>query len=113
MTRARMHWRSLILELEGHANAGRMGEDIVCAAESMLTQALLQTLIDAEREKKVGLYWTGSPELGFLRIEAAPAEEHRSEIRACFVLVVTGLRMLEEKYPQYIKLEEVGKNGIV
>lgn len=107
MTKAKMDWPQLVLQLEGHADAGRYGEDIVCAAESMLTQALLQTLIDAEGGKKCSVFWTGSPEMGFLRIEAAPAQGYAQEIRACFRMAVTGLRMLEEKYGKYITLEEV------
>lgn len=106
MTRVKMDWRRLVLDLDGHAGSGMYGQDIVCAAESMLTQALLQTLIDMESEKKLGLEWTGSPEIGFLHVEAAPAEGYRDEVTACYRMAVTGLRMLEERYPKYIRIEE-------
>ena len=111
MTKARMNWRRLKLDLEGHADSAPYGKDIVCAAESMLTQALLQTLIDMEKERKTGLSWTGSPEMGFLRIEAAPAMEHRDEVKAAFRVTVTGLRMLAEEYPDYIELTEGGQEN--
>ena len=106
MTKAKMKWNRLELQLDGHANFAASGKDIVCAGISMLTQALLQTLIDQEKEKKTHLFWAGSPDLGFLRVEAAPGKKYEDEIRACFRMCVTGLRMLEEKYPDYIKLEE-------
>ena len=106
MTKARMNWKRLVLDLDGHAGSGRRGQDIVCAAESMLTQALLQTLMDMEDEKKVSIEWTGSPEMGFIHIEAAPAEEYRQEAEAVFRVTVTGLRMLAEEYKDYIELEE-------
>ena len=113
MTKARMDWKRMTLELDGHANSAPFGFDIICAAESMLTQALLQTLLDMESEGRLGLEWTGSPEKGFLHVEAAPKEEHRAEVTACFRVAVTGLRMLEENYPQYINLREEGKDGNV
>ena len=106
MTKARMNWKRMVLDLDGHAGSGRRGQDIVCAAESMLTQALLQTLMDMEEERKVSIEWTGSPEMGFLHIEAAPAEEYTDEVSACFRVTVTGLRMLAEEYKDYIELEE-------
>ena len=108
MTEARMDWKRLKLELNGHAGAGEHGHDIVCAAESMLTQALLQTLMEMNGEKKLWLEWTGSAAAGYLKTEAAPTEGHRAEVRACFRMCVTGLRMLAEKYPENIKLTEEG-----
>lgn len=111
MTKARMNWNRLKLTMEGHAGSGVKGRDIVCAAESMLTQALLQTLLDMQDGKKLALDWSGSPQIGFLQIEAAPAEGYREVTETCFRVAVTGLRMLEEKYPDYIRLKEDGKNG--
>ena len=106
MTKARMDWGKLKLEMNGHANAAEKGRDIVCAAESMLTQALLQTLLEMNEEKKLWLEWTGSAAAGYLKMEAAPLDDYKAEVRACFRICVTGLRMLAEKYPEYIELEE-------
>lgn len=106
MTYARMNWGKMELQLDGHANYAESGKDIVCAGISMISQALIQTLIDMEKERKTSLFWAGSPGVGFMRVEATPKENHQNEIRACFRMCVTGLRMLEERYPDYIKLEE-------
>ena len=111
MTQARMDWKRMILDMDGHANSAPKGQDLICAAESMLTQALLQTLIDMEKERKTSISWTGSPEMGFLRIEAAPAEGHRDEVTAAFRVTVTGLRMLAKEYPRYIELTEGGQEN--
>lgn len=108
MTKARMNWGKLRLEMSGHAGAAERGKDIVCAAESMLTQALLQTLLEMNDEKKLWMEWTGSAAAGYLKMEAAPVEEYRAEVRACFRMCITGLRMLAEKYPEHIKLTEEG-----
>ena len=106
MTKVKMDWKRLVLDMDGHAGSGIYGQDIVCAAESMLMQALLQTLIDMEQEKKLGMDWTGGPDMGFVHVEAAPAEEYRQEAEAVFRVTVTGLRMLAEEYKDYIELEE-------
>ena len=111
MTQARMDWDRLILDVDGHASSAPRGQDIVCAAESMLTQALLQTLMDMVEEDKVAISWTGSPEKGQLKIEATPAEEYRKEIAAAYRVTVTGLRMLAEEYPDYIRLTEGGQEN--
>ena len=111
MTQARMDWDRLILDVDGHANSAPRGQDIVCAAESMLTQALLQTLMDMKSEQKTELSWTGNPEIGFMVLKAVPAEEHRREVAAAFRVTVTGLRMLAEEYPDYIRLTEGGQEN--
>ena len=106
MTKARMYWKGLELVLKGHANSAEKGKDLVCCAESMLTQALLQTLIDMEKEKKTSMNWAGSQRSGTLCIRATPAEGQEEVIRAVFRVCVTGLRMLAEQYPEYIELKE-------
>ena len=106
MTKARMYWRGLELVLKGHANSAPKGQDMVCCAESMLTQALLQTLIEMEKEKKTSMNWAGSDRSGCMCIRATPAEGQEEIVRAVFRVCVTGLRMLAEEYPQYIELKE-------
>ena len=108
MTEARMEWQKNRLTLDGHAGGGPRGQDIICAAESMLTQALLQTLIDLEEEKKCSVDWIGSAEGGYLQVDAAAAAGYEETIETCFRMTVTGLRMLEERYPEHIKLTEEG-----
>lgn len=106
MTKARMYWKGLELCLKGHAGSGPKGQDLVCCAESMLTQALLQTLIDMEKEKKTSMNWAGSQRSGTMCIRATPAEGQEEVIRAVFRVCVTGLRMLAEQYPEHIELKE-------
>ncbi|MBQ2178746.1 MAG: ribosomal-processing cysteine protease Prp [Oscillospiraceae bacterium] len=106
MTRVKMDWRRLVLDMDGHAGSGMPGKDIVCAGESAIAQALLQTLGEMEEERKLGMVWTGGPETGNLHIEAAPAEGYRDTVEALFRMMVTGLKLLEDSYPEYIMVEE-------
>ena len=106
MTKAKMYWRGMELSLKGHANSAPKGQDLVCCAESMLTQALIRTLQEMEKEKKTSMNWAGSQRSGCMCIRATPAEGQAEVIKAVFRVCVTGLRMLAEEYPQYIELKE-------
>lgn len=99
----------LELEVSGHANAGRMGEDIVCAAVSILTQALLQNLkIAQEREQFRMDYEYETP--GEFRVKVHTWENFY-ELQDMFNFVMVGMTMLENKYPEYITIEEGRYNG--
>ena len=107
MTQARMDWKWMELTLDGHAGAGEKGQDLVCAAISMLSQALVTAL--QELEHKTGctrVKWSGTPEEGRLKVRATVNWTNLTLVRAYFEVAVTGLRMLGERYPEYIRLEE-------
>lgn len=106
MTQAKMDWKNLKLEMKGHAGSGPKGSDLVCCAESMLMQALVQTLEDMKREGMTDVEWTGAASQGYLMVEADPAQGREAEVRMAFRVCVTGLRMIAEKYADYIELRE-------
>ena len=107
MTKIQMDWDKMQLVMSGHAGAAEAGKDIVCAGISMLTQALQYTLMEMNMERKLNwLEIAGSASSGSMSLAAVPKEEYRAEVRACYRLCVTGLRMLEESYPEYVELEE-------
>ena len=106
MTKARMDWRRLELNMRGHANSAPKGQDLVCCAESMLTQALVNTLAEMEKEGKCSATWAGGQRNGALSIRATPAEGQREVITAVFRVCMTGLRMLAKEYPEYVDLKE-------
>ena len=107
MTKIQMNWDKMQLVMSGHAGAAEPGKDIVCAGISTLSQALQQTLMEMNVERKLNwLEWAGSAASGSMSLAAVPKEEYRAEVRACFRLCVTGLRMMAESYPEYIELEE-------
>lgn len=69
------------LTVDGHANFGAKGEDIVCAAVSILVFTAAQ---DGTLE--------GTPGHAIVRSESVQ-------------FAVTGLRLLADKYPDYVKEE--------
>lgn len=105
MTTAFMDWENLTLKVEGHAEYGEKGKDIVCAAESMLVCALAETLENAAQRGRTTIRL--EQEDGKAMISANPCMECRAEIKAYFRLCVTGLKMLQQEYREHIKVREV------
>lgn len=107
MTKAKMNWKHMTLELDGHAGSAPYGKDIVCAAISILTQSLVNALADLQVQYNMaGIDWSGSAEEGKLKIRARVCWANLSLVRGYFEVTVTGLRMIAEKYPEYINFEE-------
>lgn len=88
------------LTVEGHAGYAEPGKDLVCAAVSILVYTLDQNLED------MGL---GDPknllEEGKARIACKEQSEETTRI---YNTIWSGLRILEENYPEYVKCSEVG-----
>lgn len=82
------------LKMTGHAGSAPYGEDLVCAAASMLCYALaaqVQGCADIRLEK------------GRACISARPKPEDEAAVNAAFDTVTKGFELLCEKYPEYIK----------
>lgn len=84
--------RSFELEVMGHSGYAPKGEDIVCAGVSTLVQTLLVSVEGIHKIKN-----------GYVYISATGDKEIE-----LFKFVITGLRMLEEAYPNHIRLDERG-----
>lgn len=91
MTRVRYEPALPALEMDGHAGAGARGRDPVCAALSIL----LFTLADAS-------------EAATLRLSDGYARVTGGEKRD-YALIVRGVKLLAESYPQYVRYEEMKK----
>ena len=107
MTQARMDWKRMELTLDGHAGSAPKGQDIVCAAISILSQALVNALADLEMKNRcTHVMWEGNQEDGYLKIAAQISWANLSLVRGYFEVAVTGLWMLADRYPEYIRLKE-------
>lgn len=106
MTKIRMDWKNLKLEMTGHAGAAPAGQDLVCCAESILSQTLIGMLEEMEEAGAADLEWTGKPEQGYMMIEADPRKGYEAEVQSYFRFAVKGLRMLAEAYPQNVEIRE-------
>ena len=106
MTKIRMDWKNLKLEMDGHAGSAEPPHDLVCCAISILGQTLIYALEDLQKNGKTDVDWTGNEKQGYMMIEADPRRNHEAEVQHYFRFAVKGLRLLAEDYPQFIELRE-------
>jgi uncharacterized protein YsxB (DUF464 family) len=86
---------------EGHAGAGKTGNDIVCAAVSVLMRTAYTALYGRD-----GLtVKCGAPEPGLMSLEAGYGAGGKDFLFACGVFLVEGLKSLAMEYPKNIKLD--------
>ena len=79
------------LTLKGHADYGPGGSDIVCAAASMLAQALAKAAAD-----------DGTFKPGNIRITGEASERHK----AMLDMASAGYSLLQARYPDNITFDE-------
>ena len=87
-------------KVSGHAGAGQTGNDIVCAAVSVLMRTAIRTL--SEREGIT--IRCDAPEPGFLFLEVDYMAEGREFLFAAGVFLLEGLASVAEEYPEHCSL---------
>jgi uncharacterized protein YsxB (DUF464 family) len=84
----------------GHANAGRTGTDIVCAAVSVLMRTAVRALSGRE-----GItIRCDAPDPGFLKLEVDYTEAGKGFLFAAGVFLTEGLASVAGEYPQHCTL---------
>ncbi len=97
---------SMTLRVNGHAGQNVYGQDIVCAASSILATTLAQALkIDREagklrRDPRIKL------KSGDAIVTAFPKAEHTDHVLTEFLMAKSGYLLLAHNYPQYVMLED-------
>ena len=86
--------------VNGHANAGKTGTDIVCAAVSVLMTTALNVLSGRE-----GIVLQGSaPEKGQMWLEVDYKAEGKDFLYAIGVFLINGLLSISNEYPKNCKI---------
>lgn len=107
-TVARTVWTSGVtgyeVKAEGHAGAGEYGQDVVCAAVSVLLQTLANEVTEAARAGllAVGVVAHGD---GWMKVEMTPTAQTQDMAEAWVELVQDGIDALAESYPENVELE--------
>lgn len=91
--------RSFSLEVEGHADYAEEGKDIVCSAASILTYTTAQ-VIGAMADVQGMSLERGNADIKI----TANTEQEYNEIRLATLFVGAGFAMLQNDYPEYVKL---------
>ena len=93
------------MRVRGHAGFGQKGQDIVCAAVSILT---LTAARETERMYEKG-FLRCLPETvlreGFASVTVCPLPRFRQQVSASFRFARTGLRLLARQYPRHVRLK--------
>lgn len=103
MTRVDYEPSSLSLTVEGHAGAGKRGEDLVCAALSILTATLEAAVLD-RKERLLPAVGKGP---GRVRISCRPEPASRGLCRSIFETVFTGFELLSSCYPEHVQTKRI------
>ena len=91
------------VKAKGHAGAGKYGQDIVCAAVSVLMQTLANEVEEAARAGTVTLGTVAHGD-GWMKVEVTPTRESCNMVEAWVELVQDGLDALAESYPENVEL---------
>lgn len=93
--------KALALAVKGHAGKGPKGEDIVCAAATMLAYTLAQNV------SKCRLGLKGRPKIqmkeGDIIIRCRPKDRHRDQLRLVYETIGEGYRLLAHNYPDAVE----------
>ena len=96
---------SIHMTVKGHAASAPKGEDLICAAATMLTYTLAQTVQFLDEEGKLKL----KPRLeiadGEATIIATPTKDGYAEALHAFFVVQCGAHVLAHNSPGFVKLE--------
>ena len=91
--------KKLSLRLEGHAEYAEHGKDIVCASASILAYTLATIIETFGIESNIKL------ESGDTTIECVCNDHPMMDvIRDSFNFAIEGYALLEQTYPQYVRL---------
>jgi uncharacterized protein YsxB (DUF464 family) len=89
-----------VCSMNGHSGMGQAGDDVVCAAVSVLIRTALRVLSD-----KPGVTIRGAaPERGALWMEADYTPEGKNFLFAAGLFLTEGLKSVEEDYPGHCKI---------
>lgn len=90
-------------EFSGHADSAPYGEDLVCAAASVLA-IVTENSLDAQ-----GVHYEAEMNDGYVKLMLTPAADEREALIAEAVLktLAVGASSLAETYPSFIKAKQV------
>jgi len=96
--------------IKGHANYGEYGEDIVCAAVSILGHTALRSLVDVCNLDEDEISYSVDEELGYLDVKILiDLNDVRNEsVQIIFKSFITGIKSLIDNYSENIALEYRG-----
>ena len=96
--------------IKGHANYGAYGEDIICAAVSILGHTALRSLVDVCNIDESEVSYNVDDDKGYLDVNIFinPEDFRIKNVQVVLKTFIVGIKSLVETYPENITLEYRG-----
>jgi uncharacterized protein YsxB (DUF464 family) len=91
------------LSIEGHAESGDQGKDLVCCAISTLFYTLAQTIMEANEQGLLAKAPSIHEKNGNGTISCIANGRYEPNISLIWWTIINGFMLLEENYPKNIK----------
>ncbi|MGO1470580.1 MAG: ribosomal-processing cysteine protease Prp [Tissierella sp.] len=94
-------------DIKGHANFAPHGEDIVCAAISVLSQTTLMGLVEVLQLEKEEIFYKIDENTGYLNVKLKNIK-NKEKVKGAQILLQTfkrGIESIQDTYPGNLKIE--------
>ena len=98
--------KDFTLDITGHAEHGKKGEDIVCSAISPLFYTLAQALYESKDMMAEDIIF--SDEDGNGHISCKPKAEYEANVSLIYWTILNGFELVAENYKENVKLSVLG-----
>ena len=98
--------KDFTLDITGHAEHGKKGEDIVCSAISTLFYTLAQSMLDAKEMMAEDIVF--SDEDGNGHLSCKPKAEYEANVSLIYWTILNGFELVAENYKENVKLSVLG-----
>jgi len=100
--------KTLILTVKGHAGQADVGQDIVCAAASILAYTVAQVVKTMHDEGKLKKKPNIRLESGDAVITCKATKQYYAEALHTYSVAQVGYALLQHNYPDYMQLVKFG-----
>ena len=98
--------KTFTLDINGHAEHGKKGEDIVCSAISTLFYTLAQALYESKDMLSEDIVF--SDEDGNGHLSCKPKAEYEGNVSLIYWTILTGFDLVSKNYEKNVNLLVVG-----
>lgn len=89
------------LRVQGHSGSAPYGEDLVCAAASILAWTLVEA---TQEEPGYNALFMANEEQTIIEVSCCPDEEKQDACRVLYDTILTGYQLLAEREPEHIEI---------
>lgn len=101
MTKVYADKEHFMLSIQGHAGAGTVGTDLVCAAISALSYAFESSVTE---DAEINAHCSRNRHNAVFTAECYPTSLARERCGAMMSVLLSGLELLEREYPEHVKV---------